>query len=239
MIDTLMVHSVSSSTKNNANKFSHNSVQGHYHSNFEIAYAADTNQIRWAMTVGTLMDQHGVAARYGSGIILKRPVLGIGVILGKDDNYLVISDLHIPYHHKDSFEFLWAVYNYYQCSKILNVGDLMDHHAGSYHESEPDALSPEKEYLQTKKYCQELQEMFPEMIITEGNHDKIPKRKLKTCGLPSSMVYNYNQLYDLNDSWQWKERHSFDSKGGQPVLVPMVLNNKGRWNKRVHGDKAA
>jgi len=77
------------------------------------------------------------------------------------------------------------------------------------------------------------------MIISEGNHDKIPKRKLKTCGLPSSMVYNYNQLYDLNDSWQWKERHSFDSKGGQPVLVPMVLNNKGRWNKRVHGDKAA
>ena len=76
MIDTMMVHSVSSSTKNNAARFSHNSIQGHFHSNFEISYAADTNQIRWAMTVGCLMNPDGVAARYGSGIILKRPIKG-------------------------------------------------------------------------------------------------------------------------------------------------------------------
>lgn len=232
-----MVHSVSSSTRNNAQKYSHNSIQGHYHSIFDIVYAADTNQIRWSMTVGTLQDPHGVAARYGEGIILKRPILGIGVVLGREGNYLVISDLHIPYHHRDAFDFLWAVYSYYDCIEILNVGDVIDHHAGSYHESEPDALSSEDEYYQSQKYCKELQSMFPEMVITEGNHDKIPKRKLKSVGLPASMAYDYNQMYGLDKGWKWTERHSFDSKGGQPVLVPMVLNKRGRWDKKVHGSK--
>ena len=236
MNDTLMIHSISTSTKNNAAKFSHNSLQGHYHSIFEISYAADSENIRWSMTVGTLQDPHGVAARYGSGIILKRPILGIGVVLGREDNYLVISDLHIPYHHRDSFDFLECVYNYYQCTRVLNVGDLIDHHAGSYHESEPDALSPEQEYLDSKKYAQELQHIFPEMIIAEGNHDKIPKRKLVTSGLPASMVHDYNALYDLKDTWKWKDRYLFNSKGGTPVLVPMVLNSRGRWDKRVHGE---
>lgn len=235
----MMVHSVSSSTRNNAAKFSHNSVQGHYHSIFDIVYAGDTNMLRWSMTVGTLMDSNGVAARYGSGIILKRPINGVGVILGKEENFLVISDLHIPYHHKDAFDFLWAVSHYYDCTTILNVGDVIDHHAGSYHESEPDALNSEDEYKLSQKYCRELQDMFPEMIITEGNHDKIPKRKLKTVGLPESIVHDYNKMYGLEDGWKWEEKHVFDSKGGQPILVPMVLGHNSRWNKRVHGEKAA
>ena len=237
MIDTMMVHSVISSTKNNAARFSHNSIQGHFHSNFEISYAADTNQIRWAMTVGCLMNPDGVAARYGSGIILKRPILGCGVVVSSKGNYLIISDLHIPYHHRDAFSFLESVSEYYDCKVILNVGDMIDHHAGSYHESEPDALSPEEEYYQSMEYCNELQDIFPSMIITEGNHDKIPQRKLKTCGLPASMVYDYNKLYKLDAKWKWVDKYTFNSNGGQPVLVPMVLNQKGRWNKKVHGSK--
>ena len=157
-----------------------------------------------------------------------------GVILGKK-NYLVISDLHIPYHHVDAFDFLYAVKTYYDCTEILNVGDVMDHHAGSYHESEPDAYSSETEYGQTKKYCLELQEMFPDMYIAEGNHDKIPKRKLKTVGLPATMVYDYNLLYGLKDTWKWAGKFMFDTKGGQPVLAPMVLKRNHRWDKHIHG----
>jgi len=233
MSDTLLVHSISMSTKNNSAKFSHNSIQGHYHSNFELAYAADANQIRWSMTVGCLMDGHSVAARYGAGMILKKAINGCGVIDNGGNNFLVISDLHIPYHHPDSFDFLEAVADTYNCKTYLNVGDVIDHHAGSYHESEPDALSAEEEYEQSIMYCQDLQSRFPKMIITEGNHDKIPKRKLKTCGLSASMVHDYNKMYYLKDSWEWKDRHFFDSKGGSPILVPMVLNKKGRWNGKI------
>jgi len=233
MSDTLMTHSISASTKNNAAKFSHNSLQGHYHSLAEIAYAADANMIRWSMTVGTLMDSNSVAARYGASNILKKPINSVGVVVNDNSNFLIISDMHIPYHHPDSFDFLEAVTYAYDCKTILNVGDIVDNHSGSYHESEPDALSAEDEYTQAIKYCQELQGIFPKMVISVGNHDLITQRKLKTCGLPASIARDYNQLYELKDTWDWKDKYFFDSKEGQPVLVPMVLNKKGRWNGRV------
>lgn len=233
MIDTLMVHSVSGSVPNNASKYSHNTLQGHHHSVFQIAYYADMQQIRWSMGVGCLMDPNSVAARYGRGLVLKRPILGCGVISNGLQNFLVISDLHVPYQHPDAFDFLDAVRKKYKCSVILNVGDVIDHHQGSYHESEPDAMDPETEYRAAKKQCLILQEMFPRMIITAGNHDKIPTRKLKSANLPASMMSDYNSLYGLQDTWKWLDEYKFDSKGGTPILVPMVLNKRGRWNKTL------
>ena len=35
---------------------------------------------------------------------------------------LVISDLHIPYHHKDSFEFLKAVKKKFKPDTVVNIG---------------------------------------------------------------------------------------------------------------------
>jgi len=234
--DTLMIHSISSNIGNNAAKFSHNSIQGHHHSLLGIQYYADKSKIRWSMSVGCLVDLDSPAVRYASGSTLKRPVLGCGLILGKT-NMLVISDLHIPYHHQDSFAFLSAVADRYDCKVILNVGDLIDHHASSYHESEPDAMSPEEEYFESQRYLNELAEIFPKMVITNGNHDNIPKRKLKTLGLPSSMVSDFNKLYKLKNKWTWTDQYYFDSKGGQPVVIPMNLTTTGRWDKRILGVK--
>ena len=234
MIDSLMVHSVSGSVLNNAAKYSHNTLQGHHHSVFQIAYYSDMQKMRWAMGVGCLMDGESVAARYGRGLVLKRPILGCGVINNGSQNMLVISDLHIPYQHPDAFDFLDAVRRKYKTPIILNVGDVLDHHQGSYHESEPDAMYPEQEYRAAKKDAQLLQEIFPRMVITAGNHDKIPTRKLKSANLPSSMLSDYNELYELKDTWKWLDEYKFDSFGGIPHLVPMVLNKRNRWDKVVN-----
>jgi hypothetical protein len=231
--DTLLVHSISTNTLNNAAKFSHNSMQGHHHSSFGVERYADHNQLRWSMTVGCLLDPDSPAARYGSQAVLKRPILGCGMVLGERGNTLVISDLHFPYHHQDALDFLWALHCHYEFVQILNVGDLYDHHRGSYHESEVDALSEEEEYYEAQKYAHELQAMFPDMLIACGNHDAIPQRKLKTVGLPTSMVADYNKLYGTEDTWVWSNTHWVDSLGGYPVTHPMVLNKKGRWDKNI------
>ncbi len=230
--DTLMTHSVGANPIQNAARYSHNSIQGHHHSVFGIAYHADMNNLRWHMSVGCLLDQNSPAARYGKMAVLKRPILGCGVILSDLGNFLVISDLHIPYHHKHSFEFLWAVAAEFKCDHILNVGDVIDHHAGSFHESEPDAYSAEEEYELAKKYAQELEQMFPYMVITTGNHCNIPVRKAKAAGLPMSMLSDFNHLYSLEGGWDWVDIHKFATKGGTPILVPMTLNKRG-WDKKV------
>ena len=50
------------------------------------------------------------------------------------NSVLVISDLHIPYHHKDSFKFLKAIKKEFKPDTVINIGDLLDFHAISMHE---------------------------------------------------------------------------------------------------------
>lgn len=231
--DTLMVHSLSANTLNNAMRFSHNSIQGHHHSVFGVERYADKGKLRWSMTVGCLLDPNSPAARYASRQVLKRPILGVGLILGDRGNTLVISDMHLPYHHKDSLDFLAALDKEFEFGRILNVGDLYDHHRGSYHESEVDAMSEEEEFFAAQKAAHELQSLFPNMIITEGNHDCIPQRKAKTLGLSSHMIKDYNQMYETAPTWEWVYEYWFDSWGGFPITHPMVLNKRGRWDKVI------
>lgn len=234
MNDCLMQHSIGANTKTNAQGFAHNTIQGHHHSEFGVIHYADKSMIRWTMSVGCLLDPNSPAARYGKSNAKKRPILGCGVILSeKKGNYLVIPDTHMPYHHKDSFDFLWDVACAYDTQNYLHVGDLIDHHASSYHESEPDAYYPEQEKELAQENAQYLQEMFPDMDISEGNHDVIPKRKAKSMGLPTSMLSDMNKIYDLENTWRWHDEYFFDCGGGQPHVVPMVMNKRGRWNKKV------
>ena len=70
-IDTLMRHSISANTKNNAKGFSHNTIQGHHHTLFDIVYNADSLLLNWAMTVGCYLDPRSLAARYAKNNVLK------------------------------------------------------------------------------------------------------------------------------------------------------------------------
>lgn len=230
MKDTLMAHAIGANLATNARNLSHNSIQGHYHSVFGEVRHADKRTLRWAMGVGCLMDPNSPAARYAKGQYNRRPILGAGMLLGGKESFLVIPDLHMPYHHGDAFDFLYELNQIHKFDHILNAGDLYDHHSGSYHESETDALNPEDEYSAAIKAAHDLQEIFPRMVITNGNHDKIPQRKLKTVGLPVSMLSDYNKLYDTEDTWKFVDEYWFDSKGSYPVTHPMVLNKRGRWD---------
>lgn len=232
MNDCLLTHSISSSTKNNAQRFSHNSIQGHHHSNFDIVYCADSNQLRWSMTVGAYLDPRSPAARYAKGAVLKRGILGCGMLIGKK-KWLIISDPHFPYEHRDMITHLKALDDYYDFDYVLCTGDMADNHSGSYHEAEPDALSPEDEYKACKASMWKLEELFPKMIVIMGNHSDIPKRKLKSAGLPASMVSDCNALYDLEGGWDWMDEYKFDSKGALPVLQPMTLKKNHRWDRKI------
>ena len=231
--DTLMCHSLSANTLSNATRFSHNSIQGHHHSKFGVEYYADKVKLRWSMSTGCLVDPNGIAAKYAAGAVHTRSILGSGLLLSDEGDTLVISDMHLPYQHEAAFDFLDSLNNYYDFKYILNVGDLYDHHAGSYHESEPGAYSPEEEFMWAAHYAAMLQGIFPKMVITTGNHDAIPQRKLKSCGLPSSMLSDYNAMYTTDEGWEFKDEHWFDSKGAFPAVVPMRLNKRGKWDGKI------
>ena len=58
---------------------------------------------------------------------------------------LIISDLHEPYSHTDSFAFLEAIKKKYKPERVVCIGDELDYHALSFHDSDPDLPNASKE----------------------------------------------------------------------------------------------
>ena len=78
---------------------------------------------------------------------------------------LFLSDLHFPYHHKNTFEFLQMLKDRYQPTRIIGLGDELDHHAMSFHDSDPDLFSAGDEGKFALKYSKRLGDMFPEVSL--------------------------------------------------------------------------
>ena len=146
-------------------------------------------------------------------------------------NTLIISDTHFPYHHPDTFDFLEQAQYVYDLEIIKHSGDMVDHHAGSYHDVEYGTLSAEEEHERAYEAVQRLYKMFPKMDIVIGNHDAIPSRKAKTAGLGQDVIKSYNDLYDVK--WNWQDKHFFKS-GKQEILLVHTMSTNTLNNAKSH-----
>ena len=54
------------------------------------------------------------------------------------DNHrvLVVGDLHLPFTHENYLGFCKRIYKQYKCNKVVFIGDIIDNHYTSYHETE-------------------------------------------------------------------------------------------------------
>lgn len=58
----------------------------------------------------------------------------------KENKVLVIGDLHEPFCLDGYFEFCKDVYAIYGCNEVVFIGDIVDNHFASYHETIPDSI---------------------------------------------------------------------------------------------------
>ena len=78
-------------------------------------------------------------------------------------NILVIGDLHEPFCLDGYLEFCLEQYETFNCNQVIMIGDLLDSHAWSYHEQDPNGMSAGAELsLAVKKIqnCRSSQERF-------------------------------------------------------------------------------
>lgn len=116
---------------------------------------------------------------------------------------LLISDLHIPYHHPDAIEFLQYLKDEYNPTRVICGGDELDKHALSYHDSDPDLPSAGDELRASLPVVAELEKMFPEMDILESNHGSLVWRKAKTHGIPRHYIKTYQDVLGVGEGWLW------------------------------------
>ena len=138
----------------------------------------------------------------------------------------IIGDTHVPYEHKDYLAFCKRTFKKHKCNRIIHIGDLIDHHALSFHESEPMLKGAQGELLDARERLKPWYKAFPKLTVILGNHDRIPARQLKKIGIDSEVwMRPIEQVYDFPNGWNT----------AQEVVIDNVLYHHGETAGGVNG----
>ena len=135
-------------------------------------------------------------------------------------NILVIGDLHEPFCLDTYLDFCIEQYHTYNCNQVIFIGDILDNHAFSYHEPDPDGMSAGLELEQTIKKVAKWYSAFEYADVCIGNHDRLASRKSFSGGIPKAWIKSYNEVLGT-PNWNWVESIVYDNvlyehgEGGQ------------------------
>ncbi|MCP4484778.1 MAG: metallophosphoesterase [Flavobacteriaceae bacterium] len=115
---------------------------------------------------------------------------------------LVIGDVHAPFERKDYLKFCKETYKKYNCNTVVFIGDIIDSHYSSYHETDADGLGGAQELDLAIKSISKWYKAFPDAYVTVGNHDAIIMRKAQTSSIPSAWIKHYNDVLGT-PNWKW------------------------------------
>jgi hypothetical protein len=130
---------------------------------------------------------------------------------------LVIPDLHIPYHHPKAFDFIQSLIAKYQPDLCVSLGDEVDNHALSMHDSDPNLDSAGTELAQSRVYLGQLAKIVPNLLVCHSNHGSLAYRRSKKFGIPMEMLKSYRDILFPNgggDGWDWAYSHTIPTDQG-------------------------
>ena len=109
-------------------------------------------------------------------------------------NVLVIGDLHEPFCLDGYLEHCIETYNKYKCNEVVFIGDIIDNHASSYHETDPDGHSAGQELKMAIQRIKQWYSAFPKATVIIGNHDRLIMRKAYSSGLSKLWIKDYAEV---------------------------------------------
>lgn len=125
-------------------------------------------------------------------------------LVGNPNNILIIGDLHAPFTLPKYLEFCLEQQKKYNCGKVIFIGDIIDNHYSSYHESDPDGMSAGDELDKAINQIQVYYKAFPVATVIIGNHDRLVYRKAFTGGVSKRWVKEYNEVLKV-PNWEFVE----------------------------------
>jgi len=123
---------------------------------------------------------------------------------GNASNVLIIGDLHAPFNLKDYLLFCRIQQEKFKCGTVIFIGDLVDNHFSSYHETNPDGLSAGDELYLAIKEIQKYYKVFPKANVIIGNHDRLVYRKAFSGGVSRRWVKEYKDVLET-PNWNFVE----------------------------------
>ena len=127
----------------------------------------------------------------------------------KERRILVVGDIHAPFTLDGYLEFCKDVYDKYLCNQVIFIGDILDNHYSSYHETDPNGMSGADELEIAIAQVAQWSEAFPVADVIIGNHDRLIMRKAFSSAVPKEWIKSYNEV--LGTNWNWTERIVYDN----------------------------
>ena len=122
------------------------------------------------------------------------------------NNILVIGDLHEPFCLNKYLDFCIEKYTEFGCNEVVFIGDCLDNHYSSYHETNVDGMSGGDELALAIKRMSRWRDAFPIATVIIGNHDRMVMRKAQTSAIPSKWIKSYKEVLNVPD-WNFVERY--------------------------------
>ena len=117
-------------------------------------------------------------------------------------NVLVIGDLHLPFTLEGYLEHCIKVYKKYNCDTVVFIGDILDLHFTSYHETSTEGYGATQEHDLSVEMLRKWYKAFPKAYVTIGNHDALIYRKAMSAGISKRWIQNYSQVLGT-PGWEW------------------------------------
>lgn len=119
------------------------------------------------------------------------------------ERILCISDMHAPFNHPDTVAFLTAVKKKYDPTHVVCLGDEVDHHNLSFHDTDPDLPGPSDELNQAIAQLRPLYKLFPVVDLIDSNHGSMVYRKGLHHGIPRKYLRDYREVLEAPVGWTW------------------------------------
>lgn len=126
-----------------------------------------------------------------------------------DRRVLVIGDLHAPFTLEGYLEHCIDMYTKWDCDTVVFIGDIVDHHYSSYHETDANALGGGDELQKAIEMLKPWHDAFPNAYVTIGNHDLIISRRATTSNIPRQWVRQYKDVLET-PGWVFVESLEID-----------------------------
>ena len=123
---------------------------------------------------------------------------------------LVIGDLHEPFCLKGYLKFCKKTFVEYRCDQVIFIGDVIDNHFSSYHETDPNGLSGGQELELAIKKLSRWYKEFPIADVLIGNHDRLIMRKAMSSAIPIQWVRDFKDVLET-PNWNFVDRIVYDN----------------------------
>ena len=112
------------------------------------------------------------------------------------NNVLCLGDLHEPFSLDKYLEFCVSKYMQFECTEVVFIGDIIDNHFASYHETSADGMGGADELEYAIQRISRCYKEFPNATVVIGNHDRMIMRKSQTSSIPSKWIKSYQEVLE-------------------------------------------